>query len=233
MKLYVPEIGDCLKLKKEWKFKLYHEYRNIKLLEHFGLSSKNEYPVLKYDEVTLPKGTVLKVDRIYIRKGAVKYSSISFLAEGIGKAKNGTRFWAKLEECNQIEFDIVNRGRKKVSLWWRVPKIKTHQIIDVAAKYNDHAKKFSKTGYVMEQDIWDTHNYLYKVDINYTEVRELNNIRKIATIIPIFKSVKTYEYTIKRPDLEYIVKDKDGNLIGTYTNHSSMQKGIREHYNKS
>ena len=75
MKLYVPEIGDRLRLIKDWTFNLYNERRNSSLRTHFGLEttwSRNDYA-----EVTIPAGTVLKVDRIYIRKGMEGYSSIS------------------------------------------------------------------------------------------------------------------------------------------------------------
>lgn len=107
MKLYVPEIGDRLRLTQDWTFKLYNERRNATLRTHFGLTFSTDV-----DDVTIPSGTVLKVDRIYIRKGADDYSSISFYAEGIGSGSGAfgrpksARFWAKLEDCNRIEFEI-------------------------------------------------------------------------------------------------------------------------------
>lgn len=59
-------------------------------------------------KVTLPKGTILKIDRIYIRKGSSDYSSITFYAKDMlkpnTKKKYSPRFWAKLSDCNQIEF---------------------------------------------------------------------------------------------------------------------------------
>jgi hypothetical protein len=72
--------------------------------------------------VTLPAGTILKVDRIYIRKGQGDYSSITFFAEGLGETivpasgqvsarqydakKKKLRFWAKLSDVNTMT--IVN-----------------------------------------------------------------------------------------------------------------------------
>lgn len=65
---------------------------------------------------TLPKDTILNVDRIYIRKGASDFSSISFFIESCpdltlnpltnskGVKKGKKRFWAKLEDVNCIEF---------------------------------------------------------------------------------------------------------------------------------
>lgn len=57
---------------------------------------------LKTWEVIFEKNTILKIDRIYIRKGNKDYSSISFwVKSGLYK---GARFWAKLEDCNKIKF---------------------------------------------------------------------------------------------------------------------------------
>ena len=73
-------------------------------------------------QVTLPKGTDLKVDRIYIRKGCEGFDSVTFWANTppgalvkvnpASKAggaftitldsKRKTRFWAKLAEVNHI-----------------------------------------------------------------------------------------------------------------------------------
>lgn len=72
--------------------------------------------------ITIPKDTVLEIDRIYIRKGLEEYSSISFLVDsspevaykpkadlkklGLGHItkKHKMRFFAKLKDVNQIEF---------------------------------------------------------------------------------------------------------------------------------
>lgn len=46
---------------------------------------------------TLPKGSVLTVDRIYIRKGAADFDSISFWLVG-----SKLKFWARLDNVNEI-----------------------------------------------------------------------------------------------------------------------------------
>lgn len=71
--------------------------------------------------ITLKKGTILSVDRVYIRKGSSDFSSITFYAKNIGemifdgsniwgkkkpKKIKAFRFWAKLSDCNEIEFSI-------------------------------------------------------------------------------------------------------------------------------
>lgn len=179
--LYVPEIGDSIRLTSDWTFKLHRERRNGAMMElvagllvdkngeeakvrrrvkkitplafcyedkevpnfnypHFSTEKFRIAPVRKildqalFDEMwslnrqldhwgfdmTLPAGTVLTVDRIYIRQGAKEYSSISFYIEETtiaaiapkkkgkgGFAKGRTRFWAKLADCNRIEFASV------------------------------------------------------------------------------------------------------------------------------
>ena len=82
--------------------------------------------------ITLPKGTVLAVDRIYIRKGASDFSSITFFAKGLGETEvknrwsgrttkwKAQRFWAKLSDCNQIEFELMEE--KEVMSIFKVTK---------------------------------------------------------------------------------------------------------------
>lgn len=69
---------------------------------------------------TIPKGTILKVDRVYIRKGMADYSSVSFIIEdspdvrllnkkkaskfNVPCEKPSVRFFAKLEDVNNLEF---------------------------------------------------------------------------------------------------------------------------------
>lgn len=59
----------------------------------------------------LPAGTELQIGRIYIRKGAKDFSSISFdvtqspLPILAGTKKSNRRFWAKLTDCNKMEIE--------------------------------------------------------------------------------------------------------------------------------
>jgi hypothetical protein len=123
MNLYVPDIGDTLKLAKDWKFYLQQEHRQHLDLEQFGTGksvSKDSIQFYRdqenFNEVIIPKGSVIKVDRVYIRKGASGFSSISFiLIETGGKKIKAQRFWAHLRECNKIEFE---HGIKDVKIQW-------------------------------------------------------------------------------------------------------------------
>lgn len=123
MKLYIPEIGDSIKLITDWTFDLYNEGRNSSLMEFIGdtrntIGSWHE----KYGSITctIPAGAQLKIDRIYIRKGIKDYSSITFLWKGKSTEpkverysygdrseykipRRPVRFWAKLADVNNIE----------------------------------------------------------------------------------------------------------------------------------
>jgi hypothetical protein len=59
-----------------------------------------------YKAVTLPKGTILRVSRIYIRNGAQAFDSITFSIKKRKGHKVSGRFWAKLADVNLMEADI-------------------------------------------------------------------------------------------------------------------------------
>lgn len=128
-RLYIPSLGDQLRLTVPWTFDLYGEHRNSSLFEVLGLKSpppKNGYYDYDSRRVTLEAGSVLKVDRIYIRKGQSDFNSITFHLKGEKTKKRtqsyssswggsgtytipsrGVRFWVKLADANNIEFERV------------------------------------------------------------------------------------------------------------------------------
>lgn len=177
-KMYIPEIGDLLKLTTAWHFTLHKERRNDDVWEaldcdshpsllpitqerdrlhkeigeirdrmtmrHYGsgpfrgsrmvfASSQDDTDFHAAQErlielhhptcpVEFPRKTVLRVDRIYIRKGNEDFSSVSFFVAGSPlpalqptefKKKVGSRgrrrFWAKLVDVNTMQFDQVEQ----------------------------------------------------------------------------------------------------------------------------
>lgn len=116
MKMYIPALGDHLKLTADWTFRLYHEYRNETLFEMFGLKyeGRSYGAPQAYTTVTLAAGTELGIDRIYIRRGNKEYDSITFnvlgakMEKGRFGAKSRVRFWAKLAAVNTIEFESLS-----------------------------------------------------------------------------------------------------------------------------
>lgn len=131
MLLFIPTIGVRLALMSEARVKVYFEDRNTKLLRQFGVYCHNQYYsgtlTAKFDEkqmakygaekgdgyvwLTLPVGSVLSVDRIYIRKSVSDFDSLTFnLMTRAGKEKNSFpygRFWLKLEDVNTLDVEIV------------------------------------------------------------------------------------------------------------------------------
>ena len=137
MKLYIPELGDEIRLIADWNFGLYNEDRNTSLMAYMAdfrepgyFWRKDVAPI----PCTIPAGAVLKIDRIYIRKGQEDFNSITFCWQGMaipahmeeittyvwlpdGKGvyqptgklrkvpKKPIRFWAKMSDVNTIEFE--------------------------------------------------------------------------------------------------------------------------------
>ena len=123
MKMYIPEISDEIRVLADWTFDLYNEDRNRSLMERM-LDTRRTVgswsPEFGAIPCTIPAGAVLKIDRIYVRKGKGDFSSITFLWKGealpakIETYGTGTqyrvprqpiRFWAKLEDVNNIDFE--------------------------------------------------------------------------------------------------------------------------------
>lgn len=144
MKLFIPACGDRLRLTAPWTFTLVFEYRNIKFAQNLGLLDpklktwgvyEDPPPGERYSrtykraEATVPTGTILECDRIYIRqynKGRVSlendYDSVTWRINKIpGKAGRGRpsgRFWVKLPDCYSIEYqlDVDSLYRDRVKL---------------------------------------------------------------------------------------------------------------------
>ena len=139
MKLFIPACGDRIVLAEPWNFDLYLERRNWKFAEarklikapltwdfaHI-LDGNGRYTGVRKLEIELPPGTILECCRVYIRsfsKSALKvdndYDSITWkVISEKGKALTGQRFWAKLSQCNGIDFslqpDSIYRDRVKL-----------------------------------------------------------------------------------------------------------------------
>tara|TARA_Y100000034_G_scaffold48390_2_gene59763 strand:+ start:1206 stop:1757 length:552 start_codon:yes stop_codon:yes gene_type:complete len=150
-RLFIPTIGTHIRLRKPWTFDLYDERRNSGLLDACGFYDKqleeeddngpswgvrygwgrgrfnnrqgrqSTYgkPVL---QVTLPRGTELKIARIYVRSGndMYKFDSVTFQLikkslpkklQSLGeKGKHGGsagRFWVKLGDANNVVCEVV------------------------------------------------------------------------------------------------------------------------------
>lgn len=137
MKLFIPSIGDKLELIQKWEFPVYLEYRNYPLLSRLRPGINYSYCDEGSIMASLPKGTILRVDRIYIRKGKSDWDSVTFAIvsapddnkrlklttesdtrhttlhipeanKKLERKLKGSRFWAKLDNVNEINCKIIN-----------------------------------------------------------------------------------------------------------------------------
>lgn len=106
MRLFIPTIGTRLRVTREWSLSLVREYRNSKLWDKII----SDVPKTERSTViTIPTGTVITVDRVYIRKGHRGYDSLSFRihdGDSPDKRFQKSRFFARLEDCNNLECEI-------------------------------------------------------------------------------------------------------------------------------
>lgn len=134
MKLYIPACGDRIVLKKDWEFSLYLESRNLNFAQELRLWEPeagayvwNQYMLdadgkdtgkLQSIRASLPKGTCLEFDRLYIRtfnKAKVDegddYDSVTFkVILPSGKMAKKQRFWVKRAACSDIEYSVEADG---------------------------------------------------------------------------------------------------------------------------
>lgn len=118
MKITIPRMGDMLVLQKDWSFPVMHEDRNKSIIIHQGQAlipvryEYNQYyrPIYGYTNHSLPAGTVMSVDRYYIRKGAGEFDSITFYVHTLNgqQLKKKLRFFVSLDAAAQAEFEYLS-----------------------------------------------------------------------------------------------------------------------------
>lgn len=119
MRLFIPACGDRLTLASPWEFTLYLERRNVKFAQaHGAIGPGSPWRLggygtgIKTVSHALQAGTVLECDRMYIRtfnKSRVElaedYDSVTWKVMKNGKAVRNQRFWVKLPDCYNIEYE--------------------------------------------------------------------------------------------------------------------------------
>ncbi len=140
MKQNITKFGDYLHLEEDWTFTLtgddrsrkmwcivnkitttkywdvrntmyHHETRiNDRYLDRYGNPHKYDVLVPNTCTVTLSKGTILCVARIYLRKGLTKFDSLTFTINkklNKGNPFAGCRFFASLDDCSKFEYTLL------------------------------------------------------------------------------------------------------------------------------
>lgn len=123
-KIFIPVLKQKLKLEQDWTFPLYEEHRNETLWYAFGLTGSKPGGFCAYwannnkKSVTLPRDTILQVDRLYIKNGLNDYDSVTFKVlncplpqfntSEMSRRKMKARFWAKLNDVQGLEVELIN-----------------------------------------------------------------------------------------------------------------------------
>jgi hypothetical protein len=118
-KLFIPACGDRITVSQPWDINLILERRNLNYAEEIGVPL-NQYKntgwayggPLDSVPVTIEPGTVLECDRVYIKTISKRaataddsYDSVTWKVVVNGKASQKQRFWVKLSECANLEYD--------------------------------------------------------------------------------------------------------------------------------
>jgi hypothetical protein len=207
MKLYIPEIGDQLELEKEWSFTLHNEYRNSSLFK------KMKYPK-KDVTMTFPKGTILQVDRIYIRKGASDYSSLTFYVKS-GHCK-GARFWTKLNDCNTMECTQLSIESKLII---KFQFMQDHTMLFLSSISKNET--IVNTRKVICNGVVLTTSSNIKI-----AVKQINH--SLISILPSKNWGTEKQYYID--SVEYKLQTESGELIGSWKTLSSLKTNIKKYY---
>ena len=120
-KLHIPRLGDELEVALDWVFDIHAEGRNKSLMEvvegreierwhEFRIKWNSQIEQWEPDgfddypkKFRILAGTKLKVERIYIRKGAEDFDSLTFrVLESPDPRIVKARFWAMLDDVNRM-----------------------------------------------------------------------------------------------------------------------------------
>ncbi len=127
MKMFIPSIGDEIRLLEDWTFPCFRAGGNYNFINK--LRPDTDGQDVESVAVTIPKGAVLSVQRIYIRSGKKEWDSLTFSLRSLPippkpepetptksrksktpkktSKKASGRFWAKLRDVNGVEFELV------------------------------------------------------------------------------------------------------------------------------
>jgi hypothetical protein len=116
--IMIPSIGSQLRTTHDFAFTIdTKEYRNTAAVEAF-----NHAGILHKKTVTLPAETILEVQRIYIRRAAADYDSITLkVLSSTTKGIEKKRFWVSLAELNaglQCEWDPATVPGMPGQVYW-------------------------------------------------------------------------------------------------------------------
>ncbi len=218
--MYIPEIGNVIKLEKDWKFTLYCEYRNEKLFEAISKEKYNYRADGQDIEVTLPKGATLTIDRIYIRQGLSNYSSLSFYLDCPAISSKRLRFWAKLVDVNNIVFSIESK-EEPLKLECRIADIYEAKAVHFLFEGGDAIR--AQIAPIQRVFSTGDRELVFEVVLSWdVEVFEYESTNWIG--MKIVQSGRRYK------NVKYELQAVGGGLIQTFTTRDALMKKARAIY---
>lgn len=114
MKMLIPVCGDVIKVAKDVDVELKNIAQNKNFLEKYDEKLKNVKQINKKKHfVTLKKGTLLTIDRVYIRQGdSAEYNSITFKINKDKNLPNG-RFFLPVSVVNTLDIEFLGQETEK------------------------------------------------------------------------------------------------------------------------
>ena len=113
MRLFIPPLKSKVRLLTDAVVPVMHESRNFTILKALGKTrAKDSWTIARWDDppkfsdVPLPAGTVLSIDRYYIRNGSEEFDSLTFRIVSSPEPKlmkPKHRFWLKLADVNNLD----------------------------------------------------------------------------------------------------------------------------------
>lgn len=103
-KVFIPQVGDKIELSQHWSCKIFNERRNSSVFDALGVDVSSQEG--SNIDITFPKGTIFKVNRLYVRAPASSYDSLtlSVISSPIKKLSKA-KFWVKIMDANNMEFE--------------------------------------------------------------------------------------------------------------------------------
>ncbi len=120
MQFNIPTIGAKIRLLEDWSFPCFTGHGNTKFIWAMRPETEEGYSGVSSQSfvITLQKGTVLALRRIYIRQNKQEWDSVTFGLVEVplppsDKPKKKTtkkasgRFWVKLRDANEIQYEPI------------------------------------------------------------------------------------------------------------------------------
>lgn len=161
------------------------------MFQHFGMPNRDSM-------VTLPTGTNLKVDRVYIRKGAKDFSSITFFM--VLPEKKSVRFWAKIPDVNTMEGRPILALATSTLEWdWSSYREWGSEVFDHEVKFGQVIEHADMVVNTVKGRIGGVHSYNIVVHRKSTLIDRVTPIGSLLTLITkgpsSWSALVTYKYT--------------------------------------